>query len=321
MTKTPSSSIQTGASSSDFHSDQEPGSGAADLAGALVRAQTGGMDRLDAQLLLLHALGRAGTGRAWLVAHSDTALAPEVALAFNGFCMRRAAGEPLAYIVGSKEFFGLTLQVDARVLIPRPDTETLVHWALERLQGQPPECPAPRDDGWRVLDLGCGSGAIALALSAQLAGAEPQARIIAADFSQAALDLAQINHTRLHQPDRPAVEFRLSNWFDQVAGPFDLIVSNPPYIASADPHLAALTHEPLSALAAGSEGLDDLEKIIAAAPSHLRSGGWLLLEHGHDQASAVRACLIGHGFAQIESRRDLGGHERCTGGRWIADPA
>ncbi len=291
------------------------------LADALACAHARAVERLDAQLLLLHALGRPDTDRAWLLAHDDDALTPEAAAAFDKFCLRRAAGEPLAYIVGSKEFFGLTLHVDTRVLIPRPDTETLVHWALERLRAWPPKAISQPDAERRVLDLGCGSGAIALAIAAQLAGASAHTRILATDACTAALDVAQANHARLRQVGWPAVEFRLSDWFDRVSGPFDLIVSNPPYIASADHHLAALKHEPLAALAAGIEGLNDLQKIIAGAPTHLRAGGWLLLEHGHDQAGAVHALLTHRGFGQIESRRDLAGHERCTGGQWIPSPA
>ena len=288
------------------------------LAAALAFAQALGVARLDAQLLLLHALGRPDTDRAWLLAHDDDAVTPDVAFAFNGFCMRRAAGEPLAYIVGSKEFFGLTLQVDARVLIPRPDTETLVRWALDKLQAWQPDTAASRSgDGPHILDLGCGSGAIVLAIADHLAGAGPNTRILATDASSAALELARENFQRLRRPNGPAVDFLQGDWFDPVTGQFDLIVSNPPYIASADPHLAALAHEPLSALAAGSDGLGDLRKIIAAAPRYLRVGGWLMLEHGHDQAASVQALLTLHGFEQVQGERDLSGTSRCAGGRWM----
>jgi release factor glutamine methyltransferase len=211
------------------------------------------------------------------------------------------AGEPVAYLTGRKEFYGLPLQVDARVLDPRPDTETLVDWALEVMA--PLASP-------RVVDLGTGSGAIALALQSQRADAQ----VLAVDASTDALAVAQANGERLGLP----VRFQAANWLAGVEGMFDAIVSNPPYIASADPHLAALTHEPLQALASGSDGLDDIRTIVAQAPNHLRAGGWLLLEHGYDQAEAVQALLLAQGFHQVQSRTDLAGVDRCTGGRWMA---
>ena len=270
---------------------------------ALAAAQTLGLERLDAQLLLLHALGKPASARAWLLAHDTDELTLEVADAFRALCLRRASGEPLAYIDGSKEFFGLALQVDGRVLVPRPDTETLVDWSLERLQ-------------WpgllQVLDLGTGSGAIALAIAHSLQAAGRPAQITAVDASTDALDVARSNAARLGLK----VDFIESAWLAQVTGRFHLIASNPPYIASADPHLAALVHEPLQALTAGAEGLDDLRQIIAQAPSHLLPGGWLLLEHGYDQASRVRGLLAQRGFSQVQSRLDLAGIERCSGGQW-----
>lgn len=273
---------------------------------ALAAAQTLGLDRLDAQLLLLHALGKPGDARAWLLAH-DTDLVPEaVAEAFRAMSLRRAAGEPLAYIVGSKEFFGLTLQVDARVLVPRPDTETLVNWALEVLQA-PAMQAAPE-----ILDLGTGSGAIALAIAHSLKTAGRQSRVVAVDASPDALQVARDNVTRLGLE----LDFIESHWLEKVSGHFHLIVSNPPYIASADPHLDALTHEPLRALAAGTDGLDDIREIVHQAPSSLLPGGWLLLEHGYDQAAAVRELLASEGFEQVQSRQDLAGIERCSGGLW-----
>jgi release factor glutamine methyltransferase len=273
---------------------------------ALAAAQAQGLDRLDAQLLLLHALGKPGEARAWLLAH-DTDVLPEKATEdFCAMCERRAAGEPLAYIVGSKEFFGLTLQVDARVLVPRPDTETLVDWALECLQApaMPPE-PA-------VLDLGTGSGAIALAIAHSLQVAAHKVKVVAVDASVDALDLARENAGRLGLK----LDFIRSHWLKEVSGHFHLIVSNPPYIASADPHLVDLAYEPLAALAAGEDGLNDLREIVRQAPGHLLAGGWLLLEHGYDQAEAVSALLAQAGFVQVQSRLDLAGIARCSGGRW-----
>ena len=269
------------------------------LAQALNQAHTLGLARIDAQLLLLHTVGRAGSDRAWLLAHDTGALTPEQHAQFLALCQRRLAGEPVAYLTGRKEFYGLPLQVDARVLDPRPDTETLVDWALEVIA--PLALP-------RVVDLGTGSGAIALALQSQRADAQ----VLAVDASTHALAVARANAERLGLP----VQFQPANWLAGVEGPFDAIVSNPPYIPSADPHLAALTHEPLQALASGADGLEDIRTIVAQAPTHLRPGGWLLLEHGYDQAQAVQALLAAHGFAQVQSRNDLAGIARCTGGQW-----
>lgn len=270
------------------------------LANALADAQTRGLARLDAQLLLLHALGRDQHARAWLLAHDDDPLDAAAAAAFDALCGRRLAGEPLAYLVGHKEFFGLTLQVDARVLVPRPDTEALVAWALELLPGE---------DAPRVADLGTGSGAIALALKQR----RPQARVLAVDRSADALAVAAENAAALNLD----VAFRQGSWLDGLDGPFELIASNPPYIADADPHLPALAHEPRTALVAGPDGLDDIRAIVAQAPARLAPGGWLLLEHGWDQAGAVRSLLRAAGLAEVQSRRDLAGIERCSGGRRV----
>ena len=265
---------------------------------AMANAQALGLDRLDAQLLLLHALGKPADARAWLLAHDDDVL-PEQALdAFRLFSQRRTAGEPVAYIVGVKEFFGLTLAVDARVLVPRPDTETLVQWALDVVQG----ITAPD-----ILDLGTGSGAVAIALAHSL-----KARVTATDFSEDALAVASQNAMQLNTD----VQFIHSDWFEKVSDYYHVIVSNPPYIAHADPHLAALMHEPLNALAAGEDGLSDIRQIVEHASNHLHPGGWLLLEHGYDQAAAVRGLLTGRGFAPVQSRTDLAGIARCSGGRW-----
>ena len=270
------------------------------LAQALAQAQAQGLPRIDAQLLLLHALARPEAGRAWLLAHDTDLLPPEAHARFAALCQRRRAGEPVAYLTGRKEFYGLPLQLDARVLDPRPDTETLVDWALTLAQ----PLPAPR-----IVDLGTGSGAIALALQHHC----PHARVLAIDASEDALAVARANAAQLNLP----IGVAHGHWLAGAAqGPFDLIVSNPPYIRASDPHLAALAHEPLEALASGEDGLQDIRTIVAQAPAHLVRGGWLLLEHGHDQASDVAALLRASGFVQVQSRHDLAGILRCTGGQW-----
>ncbi|MGJ7529553.1 peptide chain release factor N(5)-glutamine methyltransferase [Variovorax sp. GB1P17] len=269
------------------------------VAQALAAAVALGIDRLDAQLLLLHALGRAPHDRAWLLAH-DTDTLPDAAWSTLATQLsRRLADEPVAYLLGEKEFHGLSLQVDARVLVPRPDTETLVEWALQCLEGH----AAPR-----ALDLGTGSGAIALALQ----HARADAQIDAVDASADALAVAQANARRLGLP----VRFAQAHWLDGAADGYTVIASNPPYIAANDPHLPALRHEPSTALVAGADGLDDIRQIIRNAPDHLAQGGWLLLEHGHDQAQAVRQLLAERGFTDVQSREDLAGIQRCSGGIW-----
>lgn len=268
------------------------------IAQSLQRAQALGLARIDAQLLHLHVLGRDPHDRAWLLAHDTDTLDPTVTERLELAMQRRIAGEPVAYITGFKAFFGLNLQVDARVLDPRPDTETLVEWALEQL---------PTETTQRVLDLGTGSGAVALALQHH----RPQNQITAVDASADALAVAQANAHRLQLP----VHFIHSDWMAAVPGRFEMIVSNPPYVVDGDPHLSALTHEPLQALTSGPDGLDDIRQIIAQAPSRLVPGGWLLLEHGWDQAKAVQTLLDQAGFEQVQSRQDLAGVDRCTGGR------
>ena len=271
----------------------------ATVAQALAAAVALGIDRLDAQLLLLHALGRAPHDRAWLLAHDTDALSDEAWVTLSARVSRRLAGEPVAYLLGEKEFHGLSLRVDSRVLVPRPDTETLVEWALQCLEGR--EAP-------RVLDLGTGSGAIALALQ----NARPDAQVGAVDASADALVVAQANAERLALP----VRFSQAHWLDGAASGYTVIASNPPYIAANDPHLPALQHEPLGALVAGPDGLDDIRQIVWDAPLHLAEGGWLLLEHGHDQAAAVRQLLQTRGFAEVQSRNDLADIQRCSGGVW-----
>jgi len=266
---------------------------------ALQSAIAQGVARLEAQLLLLHVLGRKLDERAWLLAHDEEPLSIPTRQDWQEALARRLSGEPLPYITGRAAFYGLELQVDGRVLCPRADTETLVDWALALL---PPAA--------RVIDLGTGSGAIALALKQQ----RPDVHIEARDISADALDVAQANARRLGLE----IAFSQGAWLEGVTEPFDAIVSNPPYIADADPHLAALVHEPLQALTSGADGLNDLRAIIGQAPTCLRPGGWLLLEHGYDQAAAVRQQLQAKGFVDAQSRQDLAGIERCSGGRWKA---
>jgi release factor glutamine methyltransferase len=268
------------------------------LAQALAAAAHLGLERLDAQLLLLQALGRPASDRAWLLAHDTDVLDPALQQRFTILCGRRVAGEPLAYIAGAREFHGLMLAVDSRVLVPRPDTETLVDWALDVLA--PLQSP-------RVIDLGTGSGAIALAIKAK----RPDARVVATDHSPRALEVAAANAKTLALD----VAFRRASWLAGIEERFDLIVSNPPYVAVGDPHLAALAHEPLDALVAGPDGLNDLRVIVAQAPGRLEPSGWLLLEHGWDQADAVCELLAQAGLHDIASRRDLAGIARCSGGR------
>lgn len=260
---------------------------------ALGLARQLGVERGDAQALLAHLSGQ---GRAWLVTHGDAPVAgAETAL------RRLAGGEPLAHLTGWQPFHGLLLQVTPATLIPRPDTETLVDWALERLAALPGEP--------RVADLGTGSGAIALALKA----GHPMARVTAVDFSVDALAVARANGERLGL----AVDWRHGSWYQPLTGQrVDLLVSNPPYIAGDDPHLPALRHEPLSALTPGGDGLGDLHHLIDAAPQHLTPGGWLLLEHGWDQAEAVAARLRDRGFTEVTLRHDLAGRPRASGGCW-----
>lgn len=271
---------------------------------ALAQAAAQGLDRVDAWLLLGEACGQ---GRTWLISHDDALLSAAQAQQFEHWCQRRAAGEPVAYLLGRREFHGLMLNVTPAVLVPRPDTETLVDWALDLLTTELANRPAPA-----LLDLGTGSGAVALALRHRHAAA----RVWAVDLSEAALAVARANGQRLGLP----VDWRLGPWWQPVAGlRFDLVASNPPYIAEGDPHLPALRHEPLLALTPGGDGLAAYRQILADAPLHLAPGAWLLFEHGHDQAEAVQALMAEAGLQAISSRQDLAGHRRCTGGRWPAD--
>jgi release factor glutamine methyltransferase len=274
--------------------------------------RTSGVERLDGQLLLLHAMGvpanERATGRAWLFAHGEADVPGEALTQFRQFVQRRADGEPLAYITRHKEFFGLDIGVDARVLVPRPDTELLVQWALDVLQRPEAAADAPP---LAVLDLGTGSGAVALAIRHN----RPEVLVDAVDASPQALQVAHANALALALD----IGFLQGSWFAPVTSRYDCIVSNPPYIRDRDPHLAALRHEPRLALVSGADGLQDLREIICSAGNHLRPGGWLLVEHGYDQAAEVHALFDLAGFVAITCRRDLSGHERCTGGRVIRD--
>ena len=264
--------------------------------------QAQGLARLEAQRLLLHALGHLDHDRAWLLSHDGDAVPAEAQARLDALVLRYQTGEPMGYLLGHQAFYGLDLQVDARVLVPRPDTESLVDWALEVLTPHP---------NAQVIDLGTGSGAIALALKVN----RPKLHVLAVDASADALTVARANAERLGLD----VGLVQTSWLEGMAGPFDVIVSNPPYIADQDHHLAALMHEPRAALASGADGLDDIRSIVAQSTSRLKAGGWLLLEHGYDQAPAVCALLQRTGFSHVQSRHDLTGIARCSGGQWAAD--
>ncbi|MBI6925252.1 peptide chain release factor N(5)-glutamine methyltransferase [Pseudomonas putida] len=255
-------------------------------------------ERLDAELLLAAALGKS---RSYLHTWPERIVSSEAVQTYDGYLQRRRGGEPVAYILGQQGFWKIDLEVAPHTLIPRPDTELLVETALE-LQ---PALPA------KVLDLGTGTGAIALALASE----RPAWQVTAVDRVPEAAALAERNRQRLGLAN---VRVQVSHWLEGLAHErFDLIVSNPPYIAASDPHLVDgdVRFEPSSALVAGVDGLDDLRVIAAQAPSHLTPGGWLLLEHGYDQADAVQALLRENGFVEVGSRIDLGGHPRITLGR------
>ena len=251
---------------------------------------------LDAELLLAAALGKP---RSFLYAWPDHQPTSSVRERFADSIRARAAGQPVAYTLGSKEFFGLDLAVTPAVLIPRPDTELLVEQVLERLDA---------GSTATIADLGTGSGAVALALARHL----PAARVLATDSSAEALKVARANAREL----RLEVDFLRGDWCAPLGdASVDVLVANPPYVAEGDPHLAELAAEPLAALVSGPEGLDALRTIIGQSPRVLRTGGWLVLEHGFDQGGAVRTLLAEAGFSGVTSARDLGGHERVSLGR------
>ena len=259
------------------------------------------IDPADAALLLAHALGKP---RSWLFAHADDLLGEADAARFDALLARRVAGEPVAYLTGSRGFWTLDLAVTPATLVPRPETELLVELALARLPAVAPV---------RVADLGTGSGAIALALAEE----RPRAHVVATDASPEALEVARGNAVRNRIGN---VAFRLGSWLAPLAGEcFDLIASNPPYIADGDPHLSQgdLRFEPAMALSCGPDGLDAIRIIVRDAPACLRPGGWLLLEHGWDQGEAVRALLAEAGFVDAATARDLEGRDRITLGRHL----
>jgi release factor glutamine methyltransferase len=255
------------------------------------------LDPLENRILLCHATG---LSRVQLITRAEQPLAPDEAARLHTMVQRRLAGEPIAYIVGKREFFGLDFSVSEAVLIPRPDTELIVELALERL---PPQ--------GRLLDMGTGSGAIAVSI----AHTRPDALVTALDVSEAALAVAGRNAL----DNGARVRFLQSDWFGAL-GPddqFELIASNPPYIAAGDEHLAQgdLRFEPTGALTDHADGLSALRIIVDGSPAHLAPGGWLLMEHGYDQAAQVRALLDGAGYAEVQSWRDIAGIERVSGGR------
>lgn len=253
----------------------------------------------EARLLLGHVTGRPAV---WLIAHDDEVLDEDTLLRFASLVARRKGGEPGAYLLGYREFYGREFAVSPAVLIPRPETEMLVDIVLAQEVGAGGTA--------RILDLGTGSGCIAITLALEI----PSAQVSAVDASEAALSVARENAERLEA----SLSLLRSDWFDNLAGErFDLIVANPPYVAEADPHLAAgdLRHEPPQALASGADGLDAIRRIVAAAPGHLRPGGQLWLEHGYDQADAVHELLAAAGLRDIEQHRDVAGIVRVSGGR------
>lgn len=258
----------------------------------------GALDPVDFRILVCHALGLTRTG---LITQSERVLTADEAARLSALLQRRVDGEPIAYIVGKREFYGLDFETTPAVLIPRPETELLVELALERLP--------PRG---RVLDMGTGSGAIAVAL----AHSRPDAIVTALDVSQDALAVAGRNAAA----NGVAVRFLHSDWFSAVdATTFDLIVSNPPYIASGDRHLAEgdLRFEPAGALTDHADGLAALRRIVSGAPAHLAPGAWLLMEHGYDQSAAVQDLLAAQGYTDVQSWHDLAGIARVTGGRAV----
>ncbi len=300
--------------------------------------------RADAEVLLAALIG---VERSQLRLRHEDRLEAATVLRLASWVERRKLGEPVAYITTRQGFWTLELAVDTAVLIPRPDTETLVDWALSLLDTSFPRRRESSSAAPKLLDLGTGSGAIALAIASE----RSDVLVIATDVSEAALDVAREN-ARLNGVSN--VEFRHSSWFEalpnsplppgegwvrdsgqnehsakpesltpspspggrgETSAPYDLIVSNPPYIAEGDRHLAALRYEPRLALTSGLDGLDAIREIVRDAPAHLKASGWLLLEHGHDQSEAVRTLLAAAGFSNVETRKDFGSNDRVTGGR------
>ena len=258
--------------------------------------------RRDTEILLCHCLGKP---RAWLYTWPEKEVARDCARDFEKLLAQRREGVPVAYLTGEREFWSLQLAVSDATLIPRPETETLVSWALE----------LALPNAASVLDLGTGSGAIALALASE----RPHWRVTALDVSQEALQVARGNAVRTRLT---SVHFVQSDWYQAVTGQrFNVLLANPPYIDGDDPHLALgdVRFEPRSALVSSDSGLEDLGRLVTGAPDQLLDGGWLLLEHGFEQANAVRVMLHDAGFSQVSTRRDMSGQQRITGGRWHAD--
>jgi release factor glutamine methyltransferase len=255
--------------------------------------------KFETQLLLQHVLN---VNRAWIISHENDALQPNIHELFEALLNLRLGGEPMAYILGSREFYGLKLMVTPDTLIPRPDTETLVETALAKIFD---------DTNPSILDLGTGTGAIALAIAKN----RPQASVIAVDASNSALEVAKKNTQNLSINN---IEFILSNWFENLTNQrFDVIVSNPPYIEQNDVHLSQgdLRFEPISALASGADGLDDIRQIINDCLIHLNPQGWLMLEHGYNQASQVADLMAEVGLTNVETIKDLGNNDRVTIGK------
>jgi release factor glutamine methyltransferase len=272
-----------------------------------------GSARIEVQCLLQAVLQ---VNRAWLLSHPEQPLADAQHEHYLALFERRLSGEPIAYLLGKREFYGLTFKVSPATLIPRPETELLVELALQRIPPPPPQ-PSPaggRGSKFRVLDLGTGSGAIALSV----AHARPDAEVVAVDASVAALEVAQFNMQRFGLGN---VHFLHSDWFSALQRErFDMIVANPPYIATDDAHLAQgdVRFEPRTALVSGTDGLDDIRRITAQAKVHLNNDGWLLFEHGYGQAAQVRTLLQQAGLTGVFSECDLAGIERVSGGSWSA---
>ena len=268
------------------------------------------LPRAEARRLLASLTGQPLT---WFMAHGDDPADPDTTTRFQALAERRRAGEPLAYLLGQQEFYGRPFAVSPAVLIPRADTETLVETALEQLLLQRQQ---RRAVPLSLLELGTGSGIIAITLALEA----PDTEVHAVERSPEALAVAQQNAKALRADN---IHWHAGSWWQALACPrrFDLIVSNPPYIAAGDHHLQQgdLRFEPPQALAAGPDGLDDLRIIIGGAPAHLNPGGWLLLEHGYDQEAPVQTLLRDAGFADVFTRRDLAGQPRVSGGRWLGD--
>jgi release factor glutamine methyltransferase len=270
-----------------------------------------GLPRLEARMLLEMVLGQP---REWLLAHDTDPIAPEAAAQFLTLAAQRRQGTPMAHLVGHREFMGHRLSVSADVLIPRPETELLVEMALQSLEDcfkrSLPSRATGNGAGCSLLDLGTGSGAVAISVAL----ACPTARVVATDISETALALAQKNAQQLEA----RIQFWQGNWYEALPaeGRFDVIVSNPPYIALDDPHLVQgdLRFEPVGALTDGADGLTALRQIIAGASQHLMSGGWLWLEHGYEQGEAVAQLLLKAGFNAVQTKQDLAGLPRITGG-------